>query len=185
MCDIGKFDGSLAELRAAALAAMKPAAAEQSGTDVDGIRARANLGNAGGDILKLLAERDCLLETLKSVLAAFADMHLQCKPSMDPSAATVHYELLQDAETTVMLIQGEYLVGSGRRHYVLHVVGDVDPVLHGPYLTESIRDATAGLIALDSRDDGHYKLDINEFGQLLVSSYTGGEMDDLVARAAE
>ena len=185
MCDIGKMGGSLAELRAAALAALKPAAAEQSGTDVDGIRSRAVLGNAGGDILKLLSERDCLLETLKSVLTAFADMHLQCKPSMEPSAATVQYELLQDAETTVMLIQGEYLVGSGRRHYVLHTVGDVHPVLHGPYLTETIRDANAGLIVLDSREDGHYKLDINEFGQLLVSPYSGGEMDDLVARATK
>lgn len=177
--------GELALIRKAVTEVMAHAAAGKSAADADSFQAHVDLGNTAATIMKVVAERECLLETLKHVLAAASNMYLHLHESMPESDQTTRYKLLQDAETTVMLIEGEHLTGSGSRYYVIHIVGDVEPVLHGPYLTTQIRNGVAGLIRLDNDEDGVYMADIDAFGVLQISPYSGLEMDHLMLDAAE
>jgi hypothetical protein len=61
------------------------------------------------------------------------------------------------------------------RFFVLQVVGDVEPVLHGPFTTESRRDEFARNLRKEDRQDlknGLYKAQII-YGKLSVDSYRG------------
>lgn len=171
-------------IRIAAMAVLQHEAAGKSPADADAYQAHVDLGNSAETIMKVLAERDCLLETLKDVLASARNMYLHFQPNMAASDQRTRCKLLQEGDTTVMLIEGEHLTGSGSRHYVIHTVGDTEPVLNGPYLSEHVRDGVAGVLRLDNEHDGLYKLDINERGQIVIDSFTGGEMEQLVDEAA-
>lgn len=62
-------------------------------------------------------------------------------------------------------------------HYLLHIVGDVEPDLHGPYPTEAVRDETARRIRLGSGDrDGLYRLDMTADGMPVVRPYRSMEL---------
>ena len=62
-------------------------------------------------------------------------------------------------------------------HYVLHIIGDVEPDLHGPYPTESVRDDTARRMKQTCGDeDGLYRLDLDKNGQPVVAPYTCAEL---------
>ena len=174
----------LAQIRTAATAVLAHAAAGNSAADAEAFQAHLDLGNNAETIMKVMAERECLLETLTQVLASAWNMYLHFQPNMTKSDQSTRYKLLQDGDTTVMLIEGEHLTGSGSRHYVIHTVGDVDPVLHGPYLTTQIRDGVAGLIRLDNDEDGVFMADIDPAGALQISPYSGRQMEHLMVDAA-
>lgn len=62
------------------------------------------------------------------------------------------------------------------RFYVLQVIGDVEPLLHGPFETEEERDALARKVHDKSDDgglyDGVYAVEIKN-GEMSVDSYSG------------
>ena len=60
--------------------------------------------------------------------------------------------------------------------YLLHVWGDVQPILKGPYKSEKARNYAAKFVdhAQPDLKDGVFLLDIVN-GKLTVSSYEGGE----------
>lgn len=68
--------------------------------------------------------------------------------------------------------------------FVIHVVGDVDPALVGPFDTEWERDKAAGNVRANNMDDGVYQLDITPSGPL-VNCYSGGELDQLASDALD
>ncbi|MBT7067489.1 MAG: hypothetical protein HN919_14400 [Verrucomicrobia bacterium] len=64
------------------------------------------------------------------------------------------------------------------QHYVLHVIGDVEPQLHGPYASAPDRDR----VAIDLRkqggdEDGLYRLDITAGLHPLVYPYSSYELE--------
>ena len=66
------------------------------------------------------------------------------------------------------------------RFYVLQIIEDVTPELHGPYQTNDRRDRLAKqLRAADRNDlkDGLYRLDVLPNGELIVDTYRGGFLD--------
>ena len=61
------------------------------------------------------------------------------------------------------------------KFYVIQVIGDIEPTLHGPYTHEEKRDAVARQLRKDDGGDlkdGIYPADIKN-GKLEVSSYSG------------
>ena len=63
-------------------------------------------------------------------------------------------------------------------HYLLHIVGDVEPDLHGPYPTQTVRDETARRIRAGRGDrDGLYRLDLDPGGCPLMSPYGSRELE--------
>jgi hypothetical protein len=66
--------------------------------------------------------------------------------------------------------------------YLLHIVGDVDPDLHGPYPTERIRDNTARRLKRRCGDeDGLFRLDIDSAGHPSVEPYAVRELSEVAA----
>ena len=73
-------------------------------------------------------------------------------------------------------------------YYVLQVVGDVDPVLHGPYKTNAGRDRKAKRLRKECNEDlkdGLYPLDWHgktfdnlALPKLSVSTYSGGFFEE-------
>ena len=64
------------------------------------------------------------------------------------------------------------------QHYLLHIVGDIEPDLHGPYPTKSVRDDAARRIRLSCGDeDGLYRLDMSAEGVPLVRPYGAAELE--------
>jgi hypothetical protein len=64
------------------------------------------------------------------------------------------------------------------RFYVLQVIGDVEPHLHGPFDTADERDDYARTLSRECDDDlpdGIYR--INATGQISVDAYYGGELE--------
>ena len=82
------------------------------------------------------------------------------------------------------------MTGGEKHYYVLLTVGDVDPVLHGPYRDADHRDSIARILrAGDTGDlkDGLFRLDLEtSIGQqvskldhkLTTASFSGGFFDD-------
>jgi len=66
-----------------------------------------------------------------------------------------------------------------RTHYLLYVVGDVEPTLEGPYPTGDARDQKAIEIRNEEGIDagGLYMLDVDANGVPTVGAYTGGFLD--------
>ena len=63
-------------------------------------------------------------------------------------------------------------------HYLLHIVGDTEPDLHGPYPTKAVRDDAARRIKLSRGDeDGLYRLDMSAEGVPLVRPYGASELE--------
>ena len=63
-------------------------------------------------------------------------------------------------------------------HYLLHIIGDTEPDLHGPYPTEEVRDDTAQRIKAGRGDeDGLYRLDMSADGVPLVRPYGARELE--------
>jgi hypothetical protein len=63
------------------------------------------------------------------------------------------------------------------RHYVLHVIGDVEPQLHGPYASSPDRDRVAfDLRKQNGDEDGLYRLDITADMHPLVYPYSVYEL---------
>ena len=78
----------------------------------------------------------------------------------------------------------ETLAASLRAHYLLHIVDDVDPQLHGPYPTEGIRDDAARRIKLRCGDeDGLYRLDMTADSRPVVSPYGSTELESMEVAA--
>ena len=69
-------------------------------------------------------------------------------------------------------------------HYLLHIVGDTEPDLHGPYPTKAVRDDAARRIRLSRGDeDGLYRLDMSAEGHPMVAPYGASELE--VAHATD
>jgi len=66
------------------------------------------------------------------------------------------------------------------QYYVLEVLGDLEPTLHGPYQTAAGRDRKARALraADDSQENGIYRLDVDVTagGAAKVDSYSGLEL---------
>lgn len=64
------------------------------------------------------------------------------------------------------------------KYYVLQVVGDVEPVLHGSFATPAERDQCAlALRAEDGeKENGLYR--VQSESEVIVESYAGGEFPD-------
>jgi len=65
------------------------------------------------------------------------------------------------------------------KRYVLHVLGDVDPRLVGPYYTAKGRDNKAKALRNDGGDDGVFWLNVSEQGAVTVGSFSGGFMEGI------
>lgn len=64
------------------------------------------------------------------------------------------------------------------RYYLLQVVGDVEPQLHGPYSSTLMRDREALRIRMSEGDrDGLYKVSVDERGRPSVDSYLSMEFE--------
>ena len=75
-------------------------------------------------------------------------------------------------------------------YYVLHIWGDVEPQLHGPYKTAEERDDHARMIRADDDSEGGiypldaeivYKMNSDPHGHqpaIEVGTYSGGFFDD-------
>lgn len=65
-------------------------------------------------------------------------------------------------------------------HYLIHVVFDVSPELHGPFPSTALRDQEARRIHEEdpARLDGIFQLDIREDGTPEVNSYSGAFFDE-------
>lgn len=63
--------------------------------------------------------------------------------------------------------------------YMVHVWGDVDPLLLGPYADNKARDKAAGKVEHSSGDfpDMLFKLDISSKGKPRIAAWSGKEMD--------
>ena len=76
----------------------------------------------------------------------------------------------------------EVSVGDGS-FYVLEIVDDLEPLLHGPYATEEERDQQA--VALRRADPGKrnglFRLDVSAMAAPDVSPYSGAELSDPLA----
>src|SRR5450830_511417 len=75
-------------------------------------------------------------------------------------------------------------VESPAAYYAIQVLGDVEPVLHGPFLSQRERDAKVGCLRLEDADDGLYAAEITA-GVLSVDAYDGGTMSLLESRSEE
>jgi len=67
------------------------------------------------------------------------------------------------------------------KFFVLQIIGDVEPVVHGPYECEADRDSVAlSLRAEDGGDlkDGIYPMEIDRHGAVQVDTYSGGFFDE-------
>jgi hypothetical protein len=68
------------------------------------------------------------------------------------------------------------------RHYVIHVIGCVEPQLRGPYETGRKRDLAARHLRNNignHEDDGYFSLDIDKTGKPTIDSYSNGFMEGL------
>jgi hypothetical protein len=66
-----------------------------------------------------------------------------------------------------------------KKYYIIQVVGDVEPVLHGPYKKESEQDKAAKQLRLENGDaDGIYHAKASKTGKLSVGSYTALFFED-------
>jgi hypothetical protein len=65
------------------------------------------------------------------------------------------------------------------KYYVLEVWQDVEPFLHGPFDTENERDDKALNLRKvdDEKENGYYRLNVDENGIPSVDSYSGFELD--------
>jgi hypothetical protein len=63
-----------------------------------------------------------------------------------------------------------------KKFYVLRVVGDVEPELHGPYETKTERDNKARSFRKKTDDDGIFRLDVTN-NTPTVSAYGSSEID--------
>ena len=63
------------------------------------------------------------------------------------------------------------------KYYLLHIYGDVEPILHGPYKTTASRDRRARTVrhADPGLRDGLYRIDSK--CAVTVNSYSGAELD--------
>ena len=59
-------------------------------------------------------------------------------------------------------------------YYVLQILGDVEPVLHGAYHDEDERDKMARLLKSQDEDSGLYMLNVTEGAEVEVDCYSGG-----------
>lgn len=70
------------------------------------------------------------------------------------------------------------------KYYVLQVVGDVEPVLHGPFATPDERDKAALKLRSEDgeKENGLYRINAFEHPVeevvVVVDSYSGGEFPD-------
>lgn len=69
--------------------------------------------------------------------------------------------------------------------YMVHVWGDVDPLLLGPYADNKARNKAAGQVEHSSGDfpDMLFKLDIPSKGKPRIAAWSGKEMDEIRAMA--
>ena len=68
------------------------------------------------------------------------------------------------------------------KYYVLHIWGDVEPQLHGPFDCEADRDSVALSVRASDTDDcpgGVYPIEIDKHGDLQVDTYSGGFFDEV------
>ncbi len=66
-------------------------------------------------------------------------------------------------------------------YYVLHIWGDVEPQLHGPFDCEADRDSVAKSVRAADEDDipgGIYPAEIDKHGALQVDTYSGAFFDE-------
>jgi len=69
---------------------------------------------------------------------------------------------------------------SGNKHYIIHVVGSIEPQLRGPYKTSQSRDLAARrLRQAKDEEDGFFSLDIDKSGKPSIDSYSNGFMEGL------
>jgi hypothetical protein len=61
-----------------------------------------------------------------------------------------------------------------RHYYYLHLFGDVEPSVHGPYNSAAVRDAQARRCAKKNPEDGVYKVFAPHGVQ--IDAYTGDEL---------
>jgi len=60
-------------------------------------------------------------------------------------------------------------------YYVLEIIGDIEPVLHGPYKTTAMRDKIAKRLRYNrEQESGLYPLDVTKGAKVTVDSYSGG-----------
>ena len=82
----------------------------------------------------------------------------------------------------ISLFQSTHRIGDPMvpRHYIIHVIGSVEPQLRGPYKTGRNRDLTARRLRQDEAEaDGFFSLDIDEHGTPSIGSYSNGFMEGL------
>ncbi len=75
-----------------------------------------------------------------------------------------------------------------REYYVLQIIGDVEPVIHGPFDCEADRDSVAlSLRAQDDGDlkDGLYPMEIDDCYAPHVDTYSGAFFDQVDDEASE
>ena len=64
-----------------------------------------------------------------------------------------------------------------KKLYLLHIEGDVEPCLKGPYTTDRGRLLVARKIRRQTDEDGVYRLDTDSKGNPFVYSFSGGEIE--------
>lgn len=83
-----------------------------------------------------------------------------------------HIDALKDA-----VIRLRARVAVQKRHFLLVVFGDVDPVMRGPFKTAKARDGAAFKHRhAHGSDDGLYRL--TSRGKVVVTPFSGGEMEE-------
>jgi len=66
---------------------------------------------------------------------------------------------------------------AGMRFFVLQVVGDIEPKLHGPYASQKARDKMAKRLRKETAgEDGIFRLDVRADGRPEVCAYSAGFM---------
>ena len=83
--------------------------------------------------------------------------------------------------------QPDDVAGGGAPFFVLEIVDDLEPELHGPYATEEERDQQA--VQLRRADPGKrnslFRLDVSAMAAPDVSPYSGAELSDPLAPIME
>lgn len=67
------------------------------------------------------------------------------------------------------------------KFYVIQVVGDVDPKVHGPYKTQGRQSRAAKRIRAADTDepkDGIYWADVSSHGELTMGAYSNGFFEE-------
>lgn len=79
----------------------------------------------------------------------------------------------------VEIRQPAEMVPGAPRFYVFETLDDVEPQLHGPFLSAKLRDAQAIELRRQDpdKDNGLFRLDLSAAAELEAGSYCGGELE--------